>query len=153
MWKQGLPGKGGAVSRAAAPWASGEPYREGLGRRSRCTAPGCSPPAAPGTRCAASTDTRHTAETQALSRHQPLVRMRHHDSRTRARVPHTRSLPPSLPPSHSTQRKQVMLKMKFIFETVNYLGSFLLLHLLKCALVKYLTHKKVKKLLLSSISH
>lgn len=68
--KQSLSGKEGASCAAVVTrpvgvgsvgrrgWVS---YREGLGRRSRCTAPGCSPPAAPGTRCAASTDTRHTA--------------------------------------------------------------------------------------------
>lgn len=46
-----------------------EAYQEGPCRRSRCTARGCSPPAAPCTRCAASRGTLHTAENTGVLSH------------------------------------------------------------------------------------
>lgn len=58
----GMSGGGCTVGPVSA--GGTEAYPGGPGRCSRGTAPGCSPPAAPCTRCAASTGTLHTAGRQ-----------------------------------------------------------------------------------------
>lgn len=131
------------TSRHLAMSTGAKAYLEGPGRRSRGTAPGCSPPAAPCTRCAASTGTLHTAGeqprfTRQKSRQTPF------SSTSWLSLAAAAAASSILNPHNKSKR---WLTSNFTSETASYFKHFLSLHPLKCALINGLNHKKRRKII------